>query len=234
MPCGDILGEKPGGKRSKMNIAVLVSGGGTNLQAIMDANRNNQLGNVCISIVISSKPDAYAIKRAEIENIPVLVLSKKEISDPREYDRRMLSALDRAQTDIVVLAGFLSLLGPDVVSRYENRIINIHPSLIPAFCGPGMYGIRPHQAAIDRGVKVSGATVHFVNRNYDDGPIILQKAVCVFNEDTPESLQLRVMTECEQVILPKAIRLIAENRVIVENNKVILLAEEDAAGKERL
>ncbi|NLW89578.1 MAG: phosphoribosylglycinamide formyltransferase [Clostridiaceae bacterium] len=217
-----------------MNIAVLVSGGGTNLQAIMDANRNNQLGNVCISIVISSKPDAYAIKRAEIENIPVLVLSKKEISDPREYDRRMLSALDRAQTDIVVLAGFLSLLGPDVVSRYENRIINIHPSLIPAFCGPGMYGIRPHQAAIDRGVKVSGATVHFVNRNYDDGPIILQKAVCVFNEDTPESLQLRVMTECEQVILPKAIRLIAENRVIVENNKVILLAEEDAAGKERL
>lgn len=234
MPCGDILGEKPGGKRSKMNIAVLVSGGGTNLQAIMDANRNNQLGNVCISIVISSKPDAYAIKRAEIENIPVLVLSKKEISDPREYDRRMLRALDRAQTDIVVLAGFLSLLGPDVVSRYENRIINIHPSLIPAFCGPGMYGIRPHQAAIDRGVKVSGATVHFVNRNYDDGPIILQKAVCVFNEDTPESLQLRVMTECEQVILPKAIRLIAENRVIVENNKVILLAEEDAAGKERL
>lgn len=217
-----------------MNIAVLVSGGGTNLQAIMDANRNNQLGNVCISIVISSKPDAYAIKRAEIENIPVLVLSKKEISDPREYDRRMLSALDRAQTDIVVLAGFLSLLGPEVVSRYENRIINIHPSLIPAFCGPGMYGIRPHQAAIDRGVKVSGATVHFVNRNYDDGPIILQKAVCVFNEDTPESLQLRVMTECEQVILPKAIRLIAENRVIVENNKVILLAEEDAAGKERL
>lgn len=217
-----------------MNIAVLVSGGGTNLQAIMDANRNNLLGNVCISIVISSKPDAYAIKRAEIENIPVLVLSKKEISDPREYDRRMLSALDRAQTDIVVLAGFLSLLGPDVVSRYENRIINIHPSLIPAFCGPGMYGIRPHQAAIDRGVKVSGATVHFVNRNYDDGPIILQKAVCVFNEDTPESLQLRVMTECEQVILPKAIRLIAENRVIVENNKVILLAEEDAAGKERL
>lgn len=217
-----------------MNIAVLVSGGGTNLQAIMDANRNNQLGNVCISIVISSKPDAYAIKRAEIENIPVLVLSKKGISDPREYDRRMLSALDRAQTDIVVLAGFLSLLGPEVVSRYENRIINIHPSLIPAFCGPGMYGIRPHQAAIDRGVKVSGATVHFVNRNYDDGPIILQKAVCVFNEDTPESLQLRVMTECEQVILPKAIRLIAENRVIVENNKVILLAEEDAAGKERL
>ncbi len=208
-----------------MNISVLVSGGGTNLQAIIDRIRNGQLSGVRISCVISSNTEAYAIKRAETEKIPVCVISRKDYSTPDEYDRQMLSTLTDAETHLVVLAGFLSLLGPSVIRHFENRIINVHPALIPAFCGPGMYGIRPHRAALARGVKVSGATVHFVNEHYDEGPIILQKAIDVLPGDNPESLQHRIMIECEHELLPEAIRLIADHRVRIENNIVTLLAD---------
>ncbi|MBN1892180.1 MAG: phosphoribosylglycinamide formyltransferase [Clostridiales bacterium] len=216
-----------------MNISVLVSGGGTNLKAIIDGIRDGRLRGVHISLVISSNPNAYAVKRAEAEGIPVIIISRKDYDDPDEYDRKMLNALEKADTDLVVLAGFLSLLGSAVIRKFNNKIINIHPALIPSFCGPGMYGIRPHQAALKRGVKVSGATVHFVNEHYDEGPIILQKAIEVLPDDTPESLQQRIMTQCEQVILPKAIRLIAQNKIRVENNIVSLLADPSSAGKER-
>lgn len=217
-----------------MNISVLVSGGGTNLQAIIDRIRNGQLQGVHITLVIASNPEAYAIKRAEAEEIPVRVISRRSFSNPDEYDRHMLSALIEAKTELVVLAGFLSLLGPEVIRYFKDRIINIHPALIPSFCGPGMYGIRPHQAVLARGVKVSGATVHFVNENYDEGPIFLQKAIDVLPDDTPETLQQRIMIECEQELLPTAIRLIADNRVRIENNIVTLLADSVPAGKEQL
>jgi phosphoribosylglycinamide formyltransferase-1 len=217
-----------------MNISVLVSGGGTNLQAIIDRIRNGHLAGVHISLVIASNPEAFAIQRAETEGIPVRVISRKNFSNPDEYDSVMLSSLVEAKTDLVVLAGFLSLLGPEVIRYFMNRIINIHPALIPSFCGPGMYGIRPHQAALARGVKVSGATVHFVNEHYDEGPIILQKAIDVLPDDTPETLQKRIMVECEQELLPQAIRLIADQRIQIDNNIVTLLADSMPVGKETL
>lgn len=202
-----------------MNIAVLVSGGGTNLQAIMDRIDNKTLHDVRIAAVISSSHTAYALERAGRHNIPAKVISKKDYPDLDTYDGAMLEALTASGADLVVLAGFLSLLGPKVVKQFSNRIINIHPALIPSFCGHGMYGIRPHEAALRKGVKVSGATVHFVNEHYDEGPILLQKCIDVLEDDTPESLQLRIMKECEQVILPEAIQLIADGRVCIENNR---------------
>ncbi|NLO62162.1 MAG: phosphoribosylglycinamide formyltransferase [Clostridiaceae bacterium] len=217
-----------------MNIAVLVSGGGTNLQAIIDQIRDGRLPGVRISLVISSNPGAFAIKRAEAEGIPIRVFSRKNYSGGGEYDAEVLSALIESKAELVVLAGFLSLLGPKVTRHYTNRIINVHPALIPSFCGPGMYGIKPHQAVLARGVKVSGATVHFVNENYDEGPIISQKAAEVLPDDTAESLQQRIMTECEQVLLPEVIRLIADNRIQIVDNIVTVLAEQDTAGKENL
>lgn len=217
-----------------MNIAVLVSGGGTNLQAIIDQIRDGRLPGVRISLVISSNPGAFAIKRAEAEGIPIRVFSRKNYSGGEEYDAEVLSALIESKAELVVLAGFLSLLGPKVTRHYTNRIINVHPALIPSFCGPGMYGIKPHQAVLARGVKVSGATVHFVNENYDEGPIISQKAAEVLPDDTAESLQQRIMTECEQVLLPESIRLIADNRIQIVDNIVTVLAEQDTAGKENL
>ena len=170
-----------------MKIAVFVSGGGTNLQAIIDKIASGEIRNVEISEVIASNDSAFAIERAKKAGIPSTVISKKVLGDA--YDDATLTELNRLGVDLVVLAGFLSMLGPKTVEAYSNRIINIHPALIPAFCGKGMYGIRPHEAVLAKGVKISGATVHFVNEHYDEGPIILQKAVDVLPDDTPETLQ---------------------------------------------
>ena len=202
-----------------MRIAVLVSGGGTNLQAIIDNIKSGVLGDIEISLVVSSNKDAYALTRAAENGIPSTVLSIKDFTGRDKWDEAVLDAVQNSGAELIVLAGYLSLLGTMVVHAYSNRIINIHPALIPAFCGEGMYGIKPHIAALERGVKVSGATVHFVNENYDEGPIILQKAVDVKWDDTPEVLQQRIMKECEQVILPRAIRLIADGKVTIENNR---------------
>ena len=205
-----------------MKIAVMVSGGGTNLQAIIDNIKSGYLEGIEIVLVVASNKDAYALTRAADNNIPSCVISKKDYADNDSWDEAMLSNIRNSGAELVVLAGYLSLLGPKVVKEYSNRIINIHPALIPSFCGAGMYGIKPHRAVLARGVKVSGATVHYVNENYDEGPIILQKAVDVLPGDTPESLQKRIMKECEQVILPKAIRLIADGKVTIENNIAIV------------
>ena len=202
-----------------MKIAVFVSGGGTNLQAIIDKISSGEITNVEISEVIASNESAFAIERAKKAGIPAKVISKKVLG-AEAYDDATLAELNSLGVELVVLAGFLSMLGPKTVAAYANRIINIHPALIPAFCGQGMYGIRPHEAVLAKGVKVSGATVHFVNEHYDEGPIILQKAVDVREDDTPETLQKRIMVECEQVILPKAIQLIADGKIEVVNNLV--------------
>ena len=202
-----------------MKIAVFVSGGGTNLQAIIDKISSGEITNVEISEVIASNESAFAIERAKKAGIPAKVISKK-ILGAEAYDEATLTELNSLGVELVVLAGFLSMLGPKTVAAYANRIINIHPALIPSFCGQGMYGIRPHEAVLAKGVKVSGATVHFVNEHYDEGPIILQKAVDVLPDDTPETLQKRIMKECEQVILPEAINLIAEGKIEVVNNLV--------------
>ena len=201
-----------------MKIAVFVSGGGTNLQAIIDNIRNGYLNGVSISLVVASNSEAYALTRAAENNIPSIVLSAKSFPSREAWDDAVLKAVTDSGAELIVLAGYLSLLGEKTVKAYSNRIINIHPALIPSFCGAGMYGIKPHKAVLARGVKVSGATVHYVNEEYDEGPIILQKAVDVLPDDTPESLQKRIMKECEQVILPKAIRLIADGKVTIENN----------------
>lgn len=200
-------------------LAIFVSGGGTNLQAILDQIAAGHLPGVSISCVLASKPGTYAQIRAERAKIPCLVISRKDYLDLDAYDQAILAALQPFAIDLVVLAGFLSLLGPGVVAAYRNKIINIHPSLIPAFCGPGLYGIKPHQAALAYGVKVSGATVHFVDEQYDEGPILLQKAVDILEGDTPEDLQQRIMIEAEQVILPQAIALIASGRVLITGRR---------------
>jgi len=201
-----------------MKIAVFVSGGGTNLQAIIDNTKDGILKDIEITLVLSSSKTAYALERAADNGIKSAVVSKKDFDSIEEWDEAVLKAVEESGAELIVLAGYLSLMGPKVVSKYSNRIINIHPALIPSFCGAGMYGIRPHQAALAKGVKVSGATVHFVNENYDEGPILLQKAIDVLPNDTPETLQKRIMQECEWKILPEAIRLIADGRVIIENN----------------
>lgn len=201
-----------------MKIAVFVSGGGTNLQAIIDNTKDGILKDIEISLVLSSSKTAYALERAANNGIKSCVVSKKDFDSVEAWDEAMVFAVDESGAELVVLAGYLSLLGPKLVSKYSNRIINIHPALIPSFCGAGMYGLRPHQAALAKGVKVSGATVHFVNENYDEGPIILQKASEVKPDDTPETLQRRIMEECEWKILPQAIRLIADGKVVIENN----------------
>ena len=201
-----------------MKIAVFVSGGGTNLQAIIDNIKSGFLSGVEISLVVASNADAYALTRAADNGIPAKVMSVKSFGSRDEWDEAVLEEVKASGAELIVLAGYLSLLGSKVVAAYSNRIINIHPALIPSFCGAGMYGIKPHEAVLARGVKVSGATVHFVNENYDEGPILLQKAVDVKWDDTPEVLQKRIMKECEQVILPRAIRLIADGKVTIENN----------------
>jgi len=185
-------------------IAVLVSGGGTNLQALIDAQKRGEIPGGEIVLVLSSRRDAYALERAAQAGIATAVVPRRELSS-EEFDRKLCEELTRHQVDLVVLAGFLSVLGPEVLNRYKNRILNVHPSLIPSFCGPGMYGLRVHQAALERGVKVTGATVHLVNEVVDGGRILLQKAVEVLPGDTPETLQRRVMEQAEWMLLPKAV-----------------------------
>jgi len=205
-----------------MNIAVFVSGGGTNLQAIIDSIKSGYLKQIKISLVISSKDGVFALERAKLENIPYAVISYKNYNSQKEYDLKLIKILKEKRVELIVLAGFLSFLGPDFVSEYENRIINIHPSLIPSFCGTGMYGIKPHVAAIEKGVKVTGATVHFVDNKYDTGPIILQQTVEVLDNDTPEILQKRVMELAEQKILPHALKLYSENKIRIIGNKTVI------------
>lgn len=191
-----------------VNVAVLVSGGGTNLQALIDAKTAGSLPNAKLALVIASKPGVYALERAKAAGIPAEVVCRKDFDSQEAFDGAMLETLRRYDIGAVVLAGYLSIVGAPVVAAYPDKIINIHPSLIPSFCGAGYYGLRVHEAALKKGVKVTGATVHLVNEQYDDGRILLQKAVSVEEGDTPETLQKRVMQEAEWVILPKALDMI--------------------------
>ena len=194
-------------------IAVLVSGGGTNLQAILESERRGENPNGQVALVVSSKPGVYALTRAEQFGVPTAVVARRDYADSEAFDAALLDVLAGHNIDLVVLAGFLSVLGPSVIAAYPNRILNVHPSLIPSFCGPGFYGLRVHEAALARGVKVTGATVHFVNEECDGGPILLQKAVDIQPGDTPETLQKRVMVEAEWKLLPKAIAMVCNDEV---------------------
>lgn len=205
-----------------LKIAVCVSGEGTNLQAIIDGIRYEQITNTEISVVISNNINAYALRRAEGNLIPAVCVSPKDYEDRESFHKAFLETLDSYEVDLVVLAGFLVVLPPQMVTKYKHRIINIHPSLIPSFCGKGYYGLKVHEAVLERGVKVTGATVHFVDEGTDTGPIILQQAVPVKQGDTPEILRRRVMEEAEWIILPKAIHLIANGRVAVFNKTVMI------------
>ena len=198
-----------------LRVLVCVSGGGTNLQAIIDEWKAGNLGDCEIVRVLSNNPNAYALTRAKEAGIEGVCVSPKEFEQRADFHKALLAAIDEAKPDLIVLAGFLVVVPEEVIQKYRNRIINIHPSLIPSFCGTGYYGLKVHEAALARGVKVSGATVHFVDEGTDTGPIILQKAVEVKEGDTPKDLQLRIMEEAEWVILPKAIRLIAEGKVAI-------------------
>ena len=196
-----------------MKIAVLVSGGGTNLQAIIDAIASGKITNTEIALVISNKEGAYALKRAEQAGIKGAVISPKQYDDKEAYSQDMIKTIKDAGCELIVLAGFLVVLPESFVNAFEGKIINIHPSLIPSFCGDGFYGLKVHEKALERGVKVTGATVHYVDSGTDTGPIIDQKAVYIMPDDTPETLQRRVMEEAEWVILPKAIDDIANHRI---------------------
>lgn len=200
-------------------IAVMVSGGGTNLQAIIDAIESGKITDTEIGVVISNNADAYALERAKKAGIKAVCVSRKEIPDKEAYNQALIKVVDEANVDLVVLAGFLVVIPEEMIRKYRNRIINIHPSLIPSFCGTGYYGLKVHEGALARGVKVSGATVHFVDEGTDTGPIILQKAVEVKDDDTPEVLQRRIMEEAEWVLLPQAIDLIAHGKIVVEEGK---------------
>jgi phosphoribosylglycinamide formyltransferase-1 len=201
-----------------MRIAVLVSGGGTNLQAIIDSIESGKITNTSIEVVISNKKDAYALTRAQDHGIDGVCVSPKDYDTREAFNEALLRKINEYQVDLVVLAGYLVIVPECVIKQYENRIINIHPSLIPSFCGPGYYGLKVHEKVLERGCKVTGATVHFVDTGVDSGPIVLQKAVEVKQGDTPEKLQRRVMEEAEWSILPQAIDLIANSKVLVENH----------------
>ena len=194
----------------KTRIAVLVSGGGTNLQALIDAERNGLLKSGEIVLVLSNKSDAYALKRAADAGIPTGVAEKKAFPDTPSFEAELLSQLEESRVELIILAGFLCILSADFTSRYAGRILNVHPSLIPSFCGEGFYGLRVHEAALARGVKLTGATVHYVNEIPDGGEILLQKAVEVREDDTPQTLQRRVMEEAEWILLPRAAELVSE------------------------
>lgn len=205
-----------------LNIGVMVSGGGTNLQAILDRIEDGTLSDCSVVTVVSSREGVFALERAKKYKINSTVISKKNFNSIDEYDQALIRHMRNHKVQLVVLAGFLSLLGENFVQEYKNSIINIHPSLIPSFCGKGYYGIIPHQKALEYGVKITGATVHFVEPEYDSGPIILQKAIEVLPDDTPETLQKRVMEQCEWKLLPEAIRLFSQGRLSVEGRKVII------------
>ena len=204
--------------QNKINIAVLVSGGGTNLQALIDAQKSGIIKNGEIKLVISSNSAAYALKRAEENNIPSFVVAKKEYGSMAAAEEKIVSILEDNHIDLIVLAGFMCILSENFTRKYDHRIINVHPSLIPSFCGEGFYGLRVHEAALRKGVKVTGATVHFVNEIPDGGEIIMQKAVNVLSGDTPESLQARVMKQAEWIILPRAVEKVSKK--MMERNKI--------------
>lgn len=205
-----------------LKLAVLVSGGGTNLQSIIDSIADGRITNAEIKVVISNNKNAYALERAVKAEIPAKALSPKDFTDREAFNDALLQALIDSEADLVVLAGCLVVIPPKIVEHFKNRIINIHPSLIPSFCGKDYYGLKVHEGVLNRGVKVTGATVHFVDDGTDTGPIILQKAVEVHQDDTPKSLQLRVMEEAEWVIMPRAIDLIANGKVKVEGGKALI------------
>lgn len=205
-----------------LDVVVLVSGGGTNLQAIIDAVESGGITNTRIAGVISNNKNAYALERAKKHGVESRCVSPKDFTSREEFNERFQEAVEELKPDLIVLAGFLVVIPPSMIERYRNRIINIHPSLIPAFCGTGFYGLKVHEAALKRGVKVVGATVHFVDEGTDTGPIILQKAVEVEPQDTPETLQRRVMEQAEWKILPEAIDLIANGKVSVSGGRAVV------------
>ena len=204
------------------NIVVLVSGGGTNLQALIDAEKNGQLGCGKITCVIASKADAYALIRAKNNGIKTRTLIRKDYADIASYSKAMCDALIEENADVVVYAGFMTILDENVCDAFENRMVNVHPALIPSFCGKGYYGLHVHEEALKKGVKVSGATVHFVTAECDAGPIILQKAVEVLDDDTPETLQKRIMEKAEWKILPRAVQLLCDDKITVKNGKTYI------------
>lgn len=203
-------------------IVVLVSGGGTNLQALIDAQNTGKIQNGKIVCVVSSNPNAYALERAKNNGIDTKVIRRKEFDSLEQYDKALTGLLLSLETDLVVLAGFMTILGSGVIKAFENKIINIHPSLIPAFCGEGFYGLKVHEEALKRGVKVTGATAHFVNEICDGGPIILQKIVEVKDGDTAEVLQKRVMEQAEWNILPKAVSLFCDGKITVKGDTTVI------------
>lgn len=206
-----------------LNIAVLVSGGGTNLQALIDAQNRGEIENGKITCVIASKPGVYALERAKNNGIATCVIPRKEYADIASYTRAVTDALLEAKADLVVYAGFMTILDSQVVKAFEGKMMNVHPALIPSFCGKGFYGLHVHEAVLESGVKLTGATVHFVTEDCDAGPIIMQKAIDINNDDTPETLQKRVMEQCEWVILPKAVSLFCEGRIKIIGNKTEIL-----------
>ena len=203
-------------------IAVLVSGGGTNLQALIDAQGRGELGGGEITLVLASKPGVYALERAANAGIEGAVLARKDYDSIAAYSKALVDTLLAADIDLVVLAGFLTIIDEQVYNAFPNKILNVHPALIPSFCGKGFYGLHVHEAALAKGVKVSGATVHIVTPECDAGPIVLQKAVAVMDDDTPETLQKRIMVEAEWKILPEAVRLFCEDRITVQGNRAIV------------
>ena len=206
-----------------LKLAVLVSGGGTNLQAIIDGIADGTITNTEIGVVISNNPGAYALERAKKTGIPAVCVSPKSYEDREAFNQALLQTIQSYEPDLIVLAGCLVVIPKIMIQAYPNQIINIHPSLIPSFCGTGYYGLKVHEKALERGVKVTGATVHFVDEGTDTGPIILQKAVEIQPGDTPKVLQQRVMEQAEWIIMPRAIDLIANGRIKVENGKVVFM-----------
>ena len=210
-----------------LKVAVLVSGGGTNLEAILQAMESGEIPGAQVVKVISNNPGAYALERARNHGVPAQCISPKDYGDRQAFHQALLEGVRASGAELIVLAGFLVEIPPEMIREYRGRIINVHPSLIPSFCGTGYYGKKVHEAALARGVKVTGATVHFVDEGTDTGPIILQKAVEVREDDTPDTLQRRVMEEAEWKLLPKAIRLIAEGRVQIADSRVLIAKERE-------
>ena len=210
---------------AQKKIAVLVSGGGTNLQALIDAEKRGELGGGKITLVIASKPGVYALERAAQNGIEGRVLARKSYESIAAYSKALADEMEAEGIDLVVLAGFLTIIDEQVYNRFPNRILNVHPALIPSFCGKGFYGLYVHEAALAKGVKVSGATVHIVTPECDAGPIVLQRAVAVREDDTPETLQRRIMEEAEWKILPEAVKLFCEDRITVRDGKVYIKGE---------
>lgn len=208
-----------------VNIAVLVSGGGTNLQAILDAQARGDIHNGRVSVVVSSNDKAYALERAKQAGVPGVVRRKKDYASGAEYCRALAQFLQEQDIGLIVLAGFMTVLDEEFCKNFENRIINVHPSLIPSFCGDGFYGLHVHEAALAKGVKVTGATVHFVNAITDGGPIIAQKAVAVEPDDTSEILQKRVMAQAEHILLPRAVSLFCEGKLSVSDSGIVSISE---------